>query len=348
MIKMLSVRNYKSLRDVELELGKYNVLVGPSNGGKSNILDCLAFLSETSQRPVSDVLAERGRYEEVVFGGEVVDIELGIDFLLDGEIGQYVLCYDGEEVVEERLTVGGEAKLALSRSHAMVLRDDGSWQEGIEDRRSSAVCIFGQDEGFPYVKRFRDYIGSWRLHDFFVAEMRQHYEARRALDLERSGRNLNQVLISLRGMCPEVFDRVEQLLIKGIPEVEKLLTLLTADGKTYVAVREEVLEREFTCCHLSDGILRLLAYITATCLPESSMLCLEEPENSVHPRLLKLIVDMLHDSEKQVILSSHSPYIINFVEAADVRVVEKKHGETQVRMIEGVRGLRDTLRVVLS
>ncbi len=46
MLRRLKVKNYKSLRNLDLRLGRLNVLVGPNAAGKSNILDCLAFLSE--------------------------------------------------------------------------------------------------------------------------------------------------------------------------------------------------------------------------------------------------------------------------------------------------------------
>jgi len=46
MITRLQVRNFKSLRDIDLELGPLNVLVGPNMSGKSNILDALRFLRE--------------------------------------------------------------------------------------------------------------------------------------------------------------------------------------------------------------------------------------------------------------------------------------------------------------
>jgi AAA15 family ATPase/GTPase len=50
MITRLQVRNFKSLREIDLELGSLNVLVGPNMSGKSNILDALHFLREFSFR----------------------------------------------------------------------------------------------------------------------------------------------------------------------------------------------------------------------------------------------------------------------------------------------------------
>jgi AAA15 family ATPase/GTPase len=59
MIKKLKVKNYKSLKDVELELDKFNVLIGPNASGKSNLLDCVTFISEIAQGNVGDSLNKR-------------------------------------------------------------------------------------------------------------------------------------------------------------------------------------------------------------------------------------------------------------------------------------------------
>ncbi len=54
MIKKLRVRNFLSLKEVDLELHARNVLVGPNMSGKSNLIDCLRFISamaSTGGRP---------------------------------------------------------------------------------------------------------------------------------------------------------------------------------------------------------------------------------------------------------------------------------------------------------
>jgi len=74
MITRLQVRNFKSLRDIDIELGPLNVLVGPNMSGKSNILDALHFLWEIffpeGGRPgVGSAIAERGGIDDTVWKG---------------------------------------------------------------------------------------------------------------------------------------------------------------------------------------------------------------------------------------------------------------------------------------
>src|SRR5207249_3300880 len=87
MITRLQVRNFKSLRDVDLPLGPLNVLVGPNMGGKSNILDLLTFLFECwfpklgTWGPVN-ALANRQGIEEVLWkGGQDKLLSISIEFV---------------------------------------------------------------------------------------------------------------------------------------------------------------------------------------------------------------------------------------------------------------------------
>jgi len=96
MIRKLKVKNYKSLKDVELELDKFNVLIGPNTSGKSNLLDCLTFVSEIAKGSIDGSLRGRGGYERVVFSGEKENIELSIDFMRDNEASEYFIRHQIE------------------------------------------------------------------------------------------------------------------------------------------------------------------------------------------------------------------------------------------------------------
>lgn len=121
------------------------------------------------------------------------------------------------------------------------------------------------------------------------------------------------------------------------------MTPLTEDGQTFVALRGKGFEQVLDYYQLSDGTLKLLSYITALALAEPNLVCFEEPENFIHARLLKLLVEILKESEKQVILSTHSPYLVDSVEPEDVIVVEKEGNETKVSRVENAKELKKRL-----
>ncbi len=63
MIRRLSVRGYKSLRDCSVEFSRVSVILGPNGAGKSNLLDLIALLSRLATRETVNeaFLGHRGR-----------------------------------------------------------------------------------------------------------------------------------------------------------------------------------------------------------------------------------------------------------------------------------------------
>ncbi len=86
---------------------------------------------------------------------------------------------------------------------------------------------------------------------------------------------------------------------------------------------------------LSDGTLRFLALAILAADPDSGrMLCLEEPENGIHPSRIPAILELLHSMAvdpdeavdavnplKQVVINTHSPSVISALNTADIVMV---------------------------
>lgn len=61
MITKISIKSFKSLEDVEIELGNINVFVGANGSGKSNLLEAIGVLSAAADGKVTDqTLLQRG------------------------------------------------------------------------------------------------------------------------------------------------------------------------------------------------------------------------------------------------------------------------------------------------
>lgn len=65
----LRVENYRSLRLVDVPLGRLNVLAGPNGSGKSNFLDVIRFLGDAARTDLKPALEQRGGLDRVLFRG---------------------------------------------------------------------------------------------------------------------------------------------------------------------------------------------------------------------------------------------------------------------------------------
>jgi predicted ATPase len=94
---------------------------------------------------------------------------------------------------------------------------------------------------------------------------------------------------------------------------------------------------------ISDGTMRILAFLTALYQENTpSIICFEELENGVHPWLLNKMMELLKivstegitGKPVQVLITTHSPLLLNYVEPHQVRAVElDKEGKTQVHAL---------------
>jgi len=87
-----------------------------------------------------------------------------------------------------------------------------------------------------------------------------------------------------------------------------------------------------------------LTYITAIQLAKENItLCFEEPEDYIHARLLEFLVDLMRNSDKQIILVTHSPYFIDWCNPEDLIIVERESGETKARRIKDSEEMKESL-----
>src|SRR5437870_3872576 len=116
MITRLRVKNYLSLQDVDVELGRRNtIFVGPNMAGKSNLIDCFKFLAHMVQLGLNRALLDRGGFPEVVWKGSD---EHRLTLQLNAEVGEKK-TYDYTIVV-----VGSATGLISVEKELLVVRTE--------------------------------------------------------------------------------------------------------------------------------------------------------------------------------------------------------------------------------
>lgn len=158
-------------------------------------------------------------------------------------------------------------------------------------------------------------------------------------ELGADGTGLPVVLDRLRDQHPERFEDLNEELGRWIPEFDRVLFETPQQGRRSVALRTREGHHLITAEHLSQGTLIALALLTIAYLPEPpSIVCLEEPDHGLHPRLLRDGRDALYRlaypegaSEKrqpvQVLATTHNPYFLDlFREHPEEVVIAEKAG----------------------
>jgi len=159
------------------------------------------------------------------------------------------------------------------------------------------------------------------------------------IQLAHNGANLAVVLDRLRDVNPELFVELNEQLGRWIPEFDQVLFETPQPGYRSISLRTRSGGYRIPADQLSQGTLIALALLTIAWLPEPpSIICLEEPDHGLHPRLLREVRDALYrlanpDSAQekrepvQVVATTHNPYFLDlFREHPEEIVIAEKVG----------------------
>jgi predicted ATPase len=356
MITRLQVRNFLSLRSVDVELGSLNVLVGSNMAGKSNILDVFRFLHqcffpEAGTQGISYALAQRGGIGEVLWKGsddKLITIVLeGVD---DSEVGSkfkyelQLIAGVGDFVTIQRESLGLTKDgirydlIAQEQGFAKLKNMDGKDLGGVSSNNTSVMQYAAPGwDGF----RFQQWAKLWRFYHLVPPVMKQSSLMSLGQVLQPNGDNVSAWLMWLQAHSPEAFRRVNEVLHDLFPEVVQINVIPSPDGKVHLATREKGLKRSTNVWQTSDGFIALTALLSLIYVPpelSGTVFCIEEPENHLHPRLLETLVRLLRQVRQeamdagqvltQVLLTTQSPYLVDRFSLDEIIWVDKKDGAT--------------------
>ena len=192
-----------------------------------------------------------------------------------------------------------------------------------------------QFERFPAVMALGNLIENWHISDFHISRARPEQEAGYAEHLSREGENLSLVIQYLHQRHPEVFQKILAKLSERIPGITKVDAKTTEEGRVLLRFQDGAFEDPFLARYVSDGTIKMLAYLVLLYDPTPHpLLCVEEPENQLYPMLLwELAEEFRAYAERggQVFVSTHSPDFLNAVEIDEVYWLVKEEGYTSIK-----------------
>ncbi len=353
-IEYLRVRNYRALSDLELKgITPLTVFLGPNGSGKSTIFDVFAFLSECFQFGLRRAWDRRGRFRELRTRGAdgAIVIELKYREKANTPIITYHLAIDegskGPLVAEEWLQWRRGQKgqpfrfLDFREGAGKVISGDmpDEQDERIDERLESpdvlAVNTLGQFAKHPRVSALRRFIAGWYLSYLSADSSRGTPEAGAQERLSATGDNLPNVMQYLKEQHPERLQQVLQTLSQRIPRLERVDAEIMQNGQLLLQVKDAPFDQPILAKYVSDGTLKMLAYLTVLYDPDPPQLIgIEEPENYLHPRLLPELAEECRNasSNSQLMVTTHSPDFVDALRPEELWVLYRDDkGFTQAR-----------------
>jgi len=178
----------------------------------------------------------------------------------------------------------------------------------------------------------RSALGTVSLYQLNPEHLRSPGIVTPILPLDRGGLNLPFALRALQDRDWRAYQAVLSGVRIVMPSLDEISIERTPHNTLELRFTEHGFNGVWTADEVSDGTMRALGLLTALFDPASKLVILEEPENSLHPWAISEFIDAcrLTSKSKQVILTTHSPAVIDRIRPEDVWIVSKKEPETRI------------------
>jgi predicted ATPase len=220
-------------------------------------------------------------------------------------------------------------------------------KEKLDSREMLAVNTLGQFAKHPRVSALRRFIADWYLSYLSADNARGAPEAGPQERLSATGDNLANVIQYLKEQHEVLLDNILRVLSTRIPRLERVDADLMADGRLLLQVKDAPFERPVLAKFASDGTLKMLAYLTVLYDPSPPQLIgIEEPENQLHPRLLRELAEECRKSaaRTQLMVTTHSPFFVNGLRPDEVWVLYRnEQGYTEARRTADMQGVLEQI-----
>lgn len=361
-IETVRLKNFKTFENVELvDIPAFCIVVGANGTGKSTMFDVFGFLKDCLTYNVSSALLSRGGYKEVVSRGRhgqsiYIELQFRLDITGVERLVTYILeiaQVSGKPSVEReilRYKRGAYGSpyhfldFKRGKGYAVTNEEDFSKTEEELDREQQilsgpdmlAIKGLGQFQRFKTANAFRQMLENWHVSDFHINLARGSKDAAGYSEhLSVSGDNLQLVVRNLYESHREIFDEIINKMRERVPGIGIINPAPTDDGRLLLKFQDGSFKNPFIDKYVSDGTIKMFAYLILLYDPSPHpLLCVEEPENQLYPKLLWELAEEFRSYANrggQVFVSTHSPDFLNATRLDEVFWLVKDAGYTQVK-----------------
>jgi predicted ATPase len=325
-VSRIKATNWRNFRKLDVEIKGTTYLLGANGSGKSNFLDILRFMRDIVNPKgggLQYAVDERKGMTKLrcLASRQVPGIELEIELKENGEDvpkWRYCLSFADEGRGKRRAMIRKEA---VYKNGVKLFSDRPNKQDEADNARLAETYL----EQTNANKEFREISEFFQrtLYLHLIPQLLKHSEmfVSKQTESDPFGQGfLNQLADTPEKTRASRLGRIEKILKKALPQFEELKFETDRHGNPHLAMRHMhwrpnagwQQEDQF-----SDGTLRLIALLW-TLMTSDNLILLEEPELSLHEKLVEQIPKILHQAKRstqkaggQIFVSTHSKALLS-------------------------------------
>jgi predicted ATPase len=351
-IKSLRLQGYRPFRDITIPLDRIEVIVGANGSGKSSLFEFLKFLRDAVYHEIPPEIVAGSIGQQIfhrpgpdkiwwnleVDEGKPVSISYQGELL--GPVGKTHISFERVETskplgkheqpyvfmeMQERKGIVQDPELKKFTGHDIELK-----------RPNQLALSTMTNPKLNTLYRLREYIRGWRFYSSFNinnSKIRKSVPIEQDPVLHEDAGNLSSVLHYLMTEKRDAFDELMIHLRTAVPGFRGLnVKARGGPGEVIAFWQEDGVDAELSLADLSDGILRLICWMTLCVQPNPpTLICVDEPDQGVHPRTLPILAGLFEkaSSRTQILLATHASYFVVQFQTELLAVMRKESGEAK-------------------
>jgi predicted ATPase len=342
-VNSFRLENFKAIQQSKtIKLTPLTVLIGNNGSGKSSFVEGLA----TYQRIVVDGLDEgmerwlgmqhvwnkaarhklnpQGHYEnpmKFAVSARIKSEPYRFDLAVNAKPGM-----NGIFIQEENFVLTGITVTHRTANGMVSVMHDGKSFSPINQLKLGETAlpneIISTIERWQFLSLMPDQMGGPRP---------KKMSADGDLTLNADGSNIAQYLLMIRNKDIGVFDGIVESMRFVLDYAENFEPFETREVQRTMFVQMRERDYEIPGWMLSTGTLRILALLAVLRNPDPPpLIVVEEIENGLDPRTVHMVLEEIREvvrsGRSQVILTTHSPYLLDLLPLQTMIVVQRESG----------------------
>lgn len=284
MLSKLRVQHYKSLFDTKVVLEPLTVFIGPNGSGKSNICEALAVLSNFLQR----IIANTSPSEVISFFSESFKPASKNQQEIESKFWQGKLNYllfEVSTLPTAESTPSNKNQSILDLSVYLDYPQRIVYIRNLEKTRSvknnytkalREFLVLHEYPNSPLANALKKVI----IYDFAPVDLSSTSSSIDSMG--RTGQGIAYSLVDILHTNRKRFDELEERLTRLVPNIQRISLPRGANQIFLLQLIDKYSEHHIPASDISDGTLRILAFLTALYQENTpSIICFEEIEKCV-------------------------------------------------------------------
>ena len=345
-IDQVRIKGFRSLADVKItELPDVTVMIGANGSGKSNFIRFFEMLSWMARsQKLGEFVGRYGGADDQLFGGNRRTPRMEATVGLTTEAGQNEYRFALTHANPDRFIFTEEA-CRFSRSDRPTQAD---WQyikgSGYPEAKIVEAAQSGKDLGVnaetaSYIVKLLRSCATYQFHDTSdESNFKKRWDVEDNNYLRSHGGNLAAILYRLEQKDLKRFKLICHYIGRILPVFDRFI-IEDSYGKVSLRWKAKWTDKTFGAHLTSDGSLRFFALVTLLNLPPEMLpdvILLDEPELGLHPTAIELVAHMIKalSGEKQVIVATQSPSLVDVFDLDEIIVLDLKDGKSELRKLD--------------